>query len=234
MGKIEVRSGAEAVRTSRDLGDVITNVHRLASAMTKTPLHFVIENLPDEVLRVTLRDGSGEVIDDLSALADDYQRLLPEDFEAKVLGASAPGGFSTWTRTVGADAAPLGPNGYRVSYLENGDLVEWVPSDDEPGEDVPMVLRRGDPSIIAVRNELWDIVWWYRMVVRNEQIRRGDPDVAGEKPVQIRGTRSAKVVEAKFGRTDMRWSDFEWGMLQGKLSALAWVLGSDWEGSLDT
>ena len=29
------------------------------------------------------------------------------------------------------------------------------------------------------------------------------------------------------------WSDFEWGMLNGKMSALRWILGDDWD-FLDT
>jgi hypothetical protein len=31
----------------------------------------------------------------------------------------------------------------------------------------------------------------------------------------------------------LRWDDFHWGMINGKLSALRWVTGSEWD-FLDT
>jgi hypothetical protein len=45
--------------------------------------------------------------------------------------------------------------------------------------------------------------------------------------------KSAKRVERKYGTKNLIWDDFAWGMLNGKLSALRWALGEDWD-DLDT
>jgi hypothetical protein len=42
--------------------------------------------------------------------------------------------------------------------------------------------------------------------------------------------KSAKRVEQQHGLEKLGpWDDFEWGMINGKLSALRWVLGEDWD-----
>lgn len=39
-----------------------------------------------------------------------------------------------------------------------------------------------------------------------------------------------KKAEEEFGITELGpWSDFEWGMVNGKLSAIRWVLGDEWD-----
>lgn len=42
--------------------------------------------------------------------------------------------------------------------------------------------------------------------------------------------RSARKAERELGQGNFGpWTDFEWGMVNGKLSALRWVLGEDWD-----
>ena len=45
---------------------------------------------------------------------------------------------------------------------------------------------------------------------------------------------AAKETKEDLGREQLGpWNDFEWGMIKGKLSALRWVLGDEWD-MLDT
>lgn len=42
--------------------------------------------------------------------------------------------------------------------------------------------------------------------------------------------KAARATEKQLGKENVGpWTDFEWGMLNGKLSALRWVLGEDWD-----
>lgn len=81
-------------------------------------------------------------------------------------------------------------------------------------------------------DELFDKIWFdrhlslrYRIENKGEYV---DPKIWKD------ALAAAQEVINKYGEENLGpYSDFEWGMLNGKLSALRWVLGDEWD-MLDT
>ncbi len=123
----------------------------------------------------------------------------------------------------------------RVQPVQFADLMieqEWV---EEP---------RRLTEIVDVIDELCTKVWYNRHQLRRQLIERGKIRLVEKEKFPIKNhlrrpiqrdiwegaLKSAARVEKKYGPENLGpWDDFEWGMLNGKLSALRWVLGDEWD-----
>jgi hypothetical protein len=107
--------------------------------------------------------------------------------------------------------------------------------------------RRSDEVLESI-DELVTKVWYNRHQLRKQMIDVGEiklvkrerfpPKSSGRRPIQRDiwegALKAAARVEAEYGVENLGpWDDFEWGMINGKLSALRWVMGDGWD-MLDT
>lgn len=87
-------------------------------------------------------------------------------------------------------------------------------------------------EVLEAENMFFDKIWFDRHLSLEYRIEQGIKDVNPE--IWKGAMEAARKVIEKYGEENLGpYSDFEWGMLNGKLSALRWVLGCEWD-MLDT
>ena len=105
---------------------------------------------------------------------------------------------------------------------------------------------RSFSEIIEIEKELEQKIWYNRHKYREHLIKTGKVKLIDRNEFEIktsqgnivkdiweRALESAKKVEDIYGKENLSFDDFNWGMINGKLSALRWVIGDDWD-NLDT
>lgn len=107
---------------------------------------------------------------------------------------------------------------------------------------------RGLSELLKAEDLLFHQVWYNRhwnlrikiqegevkLVDKETYPRKPDTPETCQKDVWAGALHAAKRVEKKYGKRNLGpWDDFEWGMINGKLSAIRWMLGDEWD-MLDT
>ncbi len=91
---------------------------------------------------------------------------------------------------------------------------------------------RSEEEIVSAIDEFFDKIWYDRHQLLKHQIETGREAVTSD--IWIKAEEAAKKIEAKYPKSELGpHSDFDWGMINGKLSALRWVMGDEWD-FLDT
>lgn len=103
---------------------------------------------------------------------------------------------------------------------------------DDTLDDEYEIAPRSMEEVADVAEEFVEKIWFDRHLSLRYRVEQGIETVTPQ--IWAGALKSAERVIRKYGEENLGpYSDFEWGMLNGKLSALRWVLGEEWD-MLDT
>jgi hypothetical protein len=120
---------------------------------------------------------------------------------------------------------------FRIKYWELPILEKLTRGNRELLDRFLLGGIRTQSEIIAAEQEFFDRVWFERHHVGLHKHETGESVMTDEILAMAKAAAARVLAE----RPDLRLceDDFEWGMWNGKLSALRWVLGDEWD-FLDT
>ena len=116
---------------------------------------------------------------------------------------------------------------FKVRYWEKPQLVRMLRRKMtlQRKYDLTNAPIRSVRQILAAENEMFTRVWYGRSDIARYRTDGTPKDI-------IRGALKAqRDAEKRFGKKSLM--DWDWGFVSGKLSALRWVLGDEWN-MLDT
>jgi hypothetical protein len=99
----------------------------------------------------------------------------------------------------------------------------------------PFNYLRSEDEIGEAENEMFDRVWYVRSFVSKFKELNDGVKTEEEISKEVRKHRLMKKNEDKYGESILKpvYDSWEYGFISGKLSALRWVTGDDWD-FLDT
>lgn len=194
----------------------------------KAPLHLNKNSVADALLielYATLLDAGSEEVDRFCFVTSNHQDFSVPNGDRRQphpdLGALFTAGKPCYVHSADGLHDEL-VDYFGEEYLEEVEDVELMHTE-------PRALA----EILEAEQEYFDKVWYVRKLIMNENIEAGEeqplaPEVANKVEAAMRS------IEERYGAENVGpWDDWGWGFVHGKLSALRWVLGEDWD-FLDT
>lgn len=120
---------------------------------------------------------------------------------------------------------------FRIKYWERPILEKLARGERDLLERFLMIGMRSQSEVLAAEQEFFDKVWYDRHMLSTAEWRVENQE---QRDIKEQALKAAEEVRQRWGVENLGpYSDFAWGMINGKLSALRWVLGDDWD-FLDT
>ncbi|MEV4444820.1 PIN domain-containing protein [Streptomyces mirabilis] len=124
---------------------------------------------------------------------------------------------------------------YGVDGLNSIMLSHFGDEFSELAEEVELVRTetRSLAEILKAENEYFEKIWYVRKLILLEKIEDGRHEPLNPE-LEEHMNSAMRDIERRYGEDNVGpWDDWGWGFVHGKLSALRWVLGDDWD-FLDT